>query len=130
MKRLNVPSTKREELVDITALVREEVRSSGIDTGICVVYCPHTTAGLTINEHADPAVANDLLVAFERFVADDIAWTHLEGNSPAHVKATLVGASVQVPIDEGDLALGTWQGIFLCEFDGPRARQLWLRFVA
>jgi len=130
MKRLNVPSTKREELVDITALVREEVRSSGIDTGICVVYCPHTTAGLTINEHADPAVANDLLVAFERLVADDIAWTHLEGNSPAHVKATLVGASVQVPIDEGDLALGTWQGIFLCEFDGPRARQLWLRFVA
>jgi len=130
MKRLSVPSTKREEFVDITASVREEVRRSGIEQGLCVVYCPHTTAGLTINEHADPAVAVDLLVAFERLVADDVTWTHLEGNSPAHVKASLVGASVLAPIDGGDLVLGTWQGVFLCEFDGPRTRQVWLRFVA
>jgi secondary thiamine-phosphate synthase enzyme len=130
MKVLPVSSKRREEFVDITTLVRDEVRRSDVEEGLCVVYCPHTTAGLTINEHADPAVADDLLAAFDRLVADDVAWTHREGNSPAHVKATLVGASVQVPIDGGDLVLGTWQGIFLCEFDGPRSRQVWLRFVA
>ncbi len=130
MKKLTVPSTRREAFVDITSLIRDEVRRSGVEEGICVVTCPHTTAGLTINEHADPAVAADMLVALDRVVTDDAAWTHAEGNSPAHVKASLMGASVTVPIADGDLALGTWQGIFLCEFDGPRPRQVWLRFVA
>lgn len=130
MKRLSVSSTRREEPIDITPLVREEVRRSGMQDGLCVVYCPHTTAGLTINEHADPSVAADLLAALDRLVPDDSAWTHLEGNSPAHVKASLVGSSVQVPIVDGDLALGTWQGVFLCEFDGPRKRSVWIRFVA
>ncbi len=130
MKRLDVRTTKREEFVDITALVREEVRRSEVQEGLCVVFCPHTTAGLTINEHADPAVSTDVLTALGRLVPDDGRWTHLEGNAPAHVRATLMGASVQVPIVDGDVALGTWQGIFLCEFDGPRSRQVWLRFVA
>jgi len=130
MKKLTVPSTRREAFVAITSLIRDEVRRSGVEEGICVVTCPHTTAGLTINEHADPAVAADMLVALDRVVTDDAAWTHAEGNSPAHVKASLMGASVTVPIADGDLALGTWQGIFLCEFDGPRPRQVWLRFVA
>jgi secondary thiamine-phosphate synthase enzyme len=129
MKRFDVPSTRREEFIDITPLVREEVRRSAIQEGLCVLYCPHTTAGLTINEHADPSVAADMLAALDRLVSDDVAWRHLEGNSPAHVKASLMGASVQLLISDGDLALGTWQGVFLCEFDGPRAREVWLRFV-
>ena len=129
MKRLDVPSTRREEFIDITSLVREEVRRSAIRDGVCVLHCPHTTAGLTINEHADPLVATDVLTALDRLVPDDAAWRHLEGNSPAHVKASLMGASVQLLISDGDLALGTWQGVFLCEFDGPRTRSVWLRFV-
>ncbi len=130
MNRLSVPSERREELIDITPLVRAEVRRSGIRDGLCTVYCPHTTAGLTINEHADPSVAADVLTALDRLVPPDAGWTHLEGNSPAHVKASLMGASVQLLIRDGDLALGTWQGVFLCEFDGPRTRSVWLRFVA
>jgi secondary thiamine-phosphate synthase enzyme len=127
MKRLEVSSGRGEELVDITSRVREAVRRSGVREGTCVVYCPHTTAGVTINEHADPAVADDLLAALGRLVPDGGPWKHAEGNSPAHVKASLVGASVALPIDEGDLALGTWQGVFLCEFDGPRTRHVWLQ---
>ncbi len=130
MKRLDVRSTVREEFIDITPRVREEVRRAGVHEGVCVVFCPHTTAGLTVNEHADPAVAADVLSALARIVPDDAAWTHLEGNAPAHVKASLMGSSVQLPIVDGDLALGTWQGLFLCEFDGPRSRRVWLRFVA
>ena len=130
MNRFDVVSTRREELVDITSLVREAARRAGIQEGLCIVYCPHTTAGLAINEHADPSVARDILTALDRLVPDDMAWTHLEGNSPAHVKASLMGSSVQVLISDGELVLGTWQGGFLCEFDGPRTREVWLRFVA
>jgi secondary thiamine-phosphate synthase enzyme len=130
MKRLSVPSTRREELVDITSLVRREIEREGIHEGLCVAYCPHTTAGLTVNEHADPSVAKDIMTALDRLVPDDGSWEHLEGNSPAHVKASLVGSSVQLPIDDGSLVLGTWQGVFLFEFDGPRTREVWLRFVA
>ena len=129
MRRVSVPSTRREELIDITSLVREEVERAGVSEGCCTVYCPHTTAGLTVNEHADPAVAADVLTALGRLVPEDGRWTHLEGNSPAHVKASLMGASVQLLISNGDLALGTWQGIFLCEFDGPRTREVWLSFA-
>ena len=130
MRRINVPSTRREELIDITSLVRQEFERAGIHEGLCVVYCPHTTAGLTINEHADPSVARDIMAVLDRLVPDDGSWEHLEGNSPAHVKTSLMGSSVQVPIADGRLALGTWQGVFLCEFDGPRTREVWLRFVA
>ncbi len=130
MKRIEIRTTERDEFVDITPLVREEVRRAGAEDGLCLVYCPHTTAGLTINEHADPAVAADILAALDRLIPGDGPWTHLEGNSPAHVKASLLGASVQIPIVDGDLALGTWQGVFLCEFDGPRTRTVWLRFLA
>jgi secondary thiamine-phosphate synthase enzyme len=129
MRRVSVPSTRREELIDITSLVREEVERAGVSEGCCTVYCPHTTAGLTVNEHADPAVAADVLTALGRLVPEDGRWTHLEGNSPAHVKASLMGASVQLLISNGDLALGTWQGVFLCEFDGPRTREVWLSFA-
>jgi len=131
MNRLSVRTTRREEFIDITGLVRDELSRAGSGRdGLCVAYCPHTTAGLTINEGADPAVAADLLVGLDRLVAGDVAWKHLEGNSPAHLKAALVGTSVQVVIVDGDLALGTWQRVFLCEFDGPRTREVWLRFAA
>jgi secondary thiamine-phosphate synthase enzyme len=130
MKRLNVFSTRREEFIEITSLVRQEVERAGIQEGLCAVYCPHTTAGLTINERADPSVATDMLAALDRLVPDDGPWMHLEGNSAAHIKTSLMGASVQVPIADGNLVLGTWQGIFVCEFDGPRTRSVWLRFVS
>jgi len=129
MRELTISSDRREQLIDITSLVRNEVRRSGIRDGLCLVCCPHTTAGLTINEHADPSVAVDILTALDRLVPGEGAWTHLEGNSPAHVKASLVGASAQLLIHDGDLALGTWQGVFLCEFDGPRTRKTWVEVL-
>jgi secondary thiamine-phosphate synthase enzyme len=129
MRAFNVSSGRREELIDITSRVRDEARRSGIGEGVCLVFCPHTTAGVTINECADPSVAADVVVALDRLVSDDGGWAHVEGNAPAHVKASLVGSSVQLPIHEGDLALGAWQGVFLCEFDGPRTRQVWLQIL-
>jgi len=127
MRRFEVSSGRREEVLDITPIVRDEIRRSGVQDGVCVVYCPHTTAGVTVNEHADPSVAEDLLAALDRLVPEQGIWRHAEGNSPAHVKASLVGASAALPVEDGDLALGTWQGVFLCEFDGPRTRRVWLQ---
>jgi len=117
----------REELIDITSLVRRAVDEGDVSDGVCFVYSPHTTAGVTINEHADPAVAEDLLTALDRLMPEGVSWRHLEGNAPAHVKTSLVGSSALVGIEEGRLALGAWQGIFFCEFDGPRTRHVWLR---
>jgi len=130
MKRFTVSTSRQVELVDITARLREEIQRAGVESGFCVVHCPHTTAGLTINEHTDPSVADDLVTALDRLVPEEGPWTHREGNAPAHVKASLMGASVRILIDRGEPALGTWQGVFLCEFDGPRSREVWLRFVA
>jgi len=126
---LPVQTNAREELVDITAKVADIVRTSGVEQGICLVFSAHTTAGITINEHADPAVADDFLAALAAVTPKGIAWTHAEGNSPAHLKASLVGSSATIPIAEGNLALGTWQGIFLCEFDGPRVRRVHVQVV-
>ena len=131
--RLDVPTRARRELLEITALVRSAVRQAGLREGAVLVYCPHTTAGVTIQENADPDVRRDLLLALENAVPDAPPggrWLHAEGNSPAHVKAALLGASQLVPVEEGELQLGTWQGVFLCELDGPRTRQVLLRFLA
>jgi secondary thiamine-phosphate synthase enzyme len=121
---ITVSTQIREEMTDITAEVSQAVSRSGIDRGICLVYVPHTTAGVTINENADPSVRRDILMVLGRMVPDSLAYTHGEGNSPAHVKASLMGSSVQVVFSEGSLQLGTWQGIFFCEFDGPRSRKV------
>ena len=129
MIELSVRTSGREDPVDLTERIQQEVNRHGIDTGVCTVFCPHTTAGLTINEAADPSVMQDLFAYLSRLVPDDGAWTHAEGNSPAHVKATLVGSSLTIGIDAGRLELGTWQGIFLCEFDGPRNRTVKLRIL-
>jgi secondary thiamine-phosphate synthase enzyme len=109
---LPVKTRSRTEFVDVTAQVQEAVRASGVDSGLCVVYVPHTTGAVTINESADPSVKEDILMILNRVVPWQAEYRHLEGNSPAHVKATLVGASETIPIEDGRLALGTWQGIF------------------
>ncbi|MEE8593178.1 MAG: secondary thiamine-phosphate synthase enzyme YjbQ [Candidatus Bipolaricaulota bacterium] len=127
MKSIAISTSQREEFVDITDRVNEIVRQSSPEDGICYVFCPHTTAGLTVNECADPAVVVDMKVAFGKLVPDEGRWLHLEGNSPAHVKASLTGSSLMIPVIGGSLRLGTWQGVFLCEFDGPRTREVWVR---
>ena len=126
---ISIKTSNHEQFVDITMQVQQAITEIGATDGICTVFSPHTTAGLTINEHADPDVARDILSFLRDAVQEDGAWTHAEGNSPAHVKASLLGSSVTVIVERGRLHLGTWQGIFFCEFDGPRARGVWLTFT-
>jgi secondary thiamine-phosphate synthase enzyme len=121
---LSVKTNRRNELIDITADVEAAVANSGIGTGTVVVFCPHTTAGITINENADPDVVHDMLRTLDRLIPQDPTYRHAEGNSDAHVKCSLVGASETVLIQNGKMKLGTWQGLYFCEFDGPRRRQV------
>ncbi len=122
--RIDLHTDRRETLSDITPQVAQAVAESGVTEGWAQVYCPHTTAGVTVNEHADPDVARDIVDGLARLVPAGAAWRHVEGNADAHVKATLVGPSVTVPVENGRLVLGTWQGVFFCEFDGPRSRHV------
>ena len=124
-----VETSSRTEMVDITAEVARRVKASGVREGLCLVYVPHTTAGVTINENADPDVRADLIMALGAVVPSEADYRHAEGNSPAHLKASLVGPSQTVAVVNGAPALGTWQGIFLCEFDGPRRRRVQLRIL-
>jgi secondary thiamine-phosphate synthase enzyme len=124
-----VQTGSRAQLVDITNRVRDGLRQSGVSRGICVVYVPHTTAGLTVNENADPAVAADILEQMEK-LAPRGRYRHREGNADAHIKASLTGFSLVMLVEDGDLVLGTWQGIFLCEFDGPRKRRVMVQVIA
>jgi len=124
MERFPVETRRRVELVDITEQVERAVRASGVEEGVAHVFALHTTAGITINENADPTVVQDLLAALERAVPDEAAYRHGEGNSPAHVKSSLMGCGASVPVEGGRLVLGTWQAIYFCEFDGPRHRQV------
>ncbi len=127
MLTLKVQTSRRAQFVDITAAVRQAARNAGRPNGLVTVFVPHTTAGVTINENADPAVCRDLLGALEQLVPRDAPdYTHAEGNSDAHLKASLLGSSVHVILADGDLRLGTWQGIYLAEFDGPRQREVWV----
>jgi secondary thiamine-phosphate synthase enzyme len=122
MQTIGVRTRKRNELVDITAEVRRMISESGVQNGLCHVFVPHTTAAVTINEKADPDVARDITAALERLVPPDAGYRHAEGNSDAHVKSTLVGASEVLVVRGGSPVLGTWQAVFFCEFDGPRSR--------
>ena len=126
---LTVNSKARTELIDITAQVENLVNSAGIGDGLCMLYVPHTTAAVTINESADPSVKDDILMVLNKMVPWEAGYRHLEGNSPAHVKATIVGSSELIAVVNNRLVLGTWQGIFFCEFDGPRNRKLHVRLV-
>ena len=118
------------QFIPITRLVQGAVDESGVRDGIAIVFVPHTTAGVTINENADPDVVHDLLLGLDRAFPKSPAYRHGEGNSHAHLKASAMGSSVTVLVEAGRLKLGTWQGIFLCEFDGPRQRQVWIRVTA
>ena len=118
--QIKVDTKAREELTDITADVERIVAQSGVSDGVCYLFCRHTTAGLTVNENADPDVKHDLLMALRRIVDDSWPYRHGEGNSPAHVKSSLLGPDLSVPVRGGRLSLGTWQGILFAEFDGPR----------
>jgi secondary thiamine-phosphate synthase enzyme len=127
MKTIEIKTTAREEIVDVTSEVRAAVAGSGVGNGFCVVFIPHTTAGVTINENSDPDVKTDILAALRKAVPDNLPYRHAEGNSAAHAKAGLVGSSVTVIVEGGHLRLGTWQGIQFCEFDGPRTRKAWIQ---
>ena len=132
MHEFSVTTQKRSQLVDITELVRTALGELG-DASAALGYVPHTTAGVTINEHADPAVARDFEVALERIVSEDWPWQHVEEgeeNAPTHIRAAFMGPNVVIPVRDGRLALGTWQGIFLCEFDGPRERSVYVTTLA
>ena len=126
---IEVSTNDRTELVDITSKVRKVVGDSGIDEGLCLVYVPHTTAAVTINENADPTVKRDILMILDRVIPFSDDYHHAEGNSAAHIKSTLVGASERMIIRGGDLVLGRWQGIFFCEFDGPRTRKVTIQMI-
>jgi secondary thiamine-phosphate synthase enzyme len=125
-----VRTGRRNEFVDVTEQVRGAVRHSGVGRGLCVVYCPHTTAAVTVNENADPDVVHDMLLHLERTVPQDQSgFRHAEGNSDSHIKASLVGPSVTLLVENGDLVLGRWQGVYFCEFDGPRTRSVMVQVV-
>lgn len=126
---IGVSTHSKTEFIDVTDRVQDAVTREAMTSGLCMVYVPHTTAGVTINESADPSVQSDILMVLDRMVPERADYRHLEGNSPAHVKASLMGASALVAVDGGRLVLGTWQGIFFCEFDGPRTRKLHVRFI-
>ena len=125
----NVKTSTRTQLINITSEIRKSIRTAGLTAGICVVYIPHTTAGVIVNEAADPSVVRDIATSLDKMVPFQDNYTHGEGNSAAHIKSSLVGVSCQIPIADGDLALGTWQGVFFCEFDGPRQRSVHVSLI-
>jgi secondary thiamine-phosphate synthase enzyme len=124
MTQFEVETRRREEMVDVTRRVQEAVSAEGLSDGWVLVFSPHTTSGVTINENADPDVVIDLLAGLRSIAPEGTGWRHREGNADAHVKATLTGSSVTVPVSGGQLVLGTWQAVFFCEYDGPRHRKL------
>jgi len=129
VETIQVETRSRCELVDISREVQGAVDRSGADEGVCYVYCPHTTAGITINENADPTVVRDFLMMIEKRIPHHDDYRHGEGNSDSHVKSILTGAGQTIPLTGGRLALGTWQGIFFCEYDGPRRRKVHVKVI-
>jgi secondary thiamine-phosphate synthase enzyme len=123
-------TSTQTEFVDITRSVQEAVKKTGVEDGICIIFIPHTTAGVTINENADPSVIQDIIMELNKIVPLKDPYRHMEGNSPAHIKASLVGCSQIVFVESRKLLLGTWQGIFFCEFDGPRSRKVFVKVMA
>lgn len=126
---IRLQTSQRHEMVDITAKVKNAVRAAGIDSGLCVVYCPHTTAGISVNENTDPDVRKDILSAYERAVPREQGFTHSEGNSDSHTMSVLTGASQTFIVEGGKLLLGHWQAIYFMEFDGPRSRQVFVKVL-
>ncbi len=127
---LSVRTNSRIEMVDITHKIQAQVKESGVTEGVCHVFVAHTTAGLTINENADPSVQSDIIMVLNKIISDREPYRHSEGNSPAHIKASLMGPNLTVLVAGGGLLLGTWQGVYLCEFDGPRTRKVHIKIMA
>jgi secondary thiamine-phosphate synthase enzyme len=129
MKTITLKTGSRTEMIDITAEIRSIIKAENFSNGICMLYVPHTTAGITINEAADPDVRRDILMVLNQMVPWQADYRHMEGNSPAHIKSSLMGASEMVAVENGKIVLGTWQGIFYCDFDGPRTRKLHIKLI-
>ncbi len=129
MEKLSVKTNSRVDLIDITDRVQAVVSKSKVKDGICFVFCPHTTAGLTINENADPSVRQDIIDSLSKAFPENAGYSHSEGNADSHIKSSLLGASLTIFIEGGQLALGTWQGIYFCESDGPRSREIWIKVI-
>jgi len=129
MQKINIKTSRKNELVDITAQIKRTLESVGVKDGICVVFCPHTTAGLTINEAFDPSVKDDVIFSLNKISPDYREFRHSEGNSDGHVKASLTGSSLNLIIEDGNIKLGQWQGIYFMEFDGPRTREIWIKVI-
>ena len=129
MRTFSVSTSERVDLVEITSTVAQEVAKSGVGTGTVTIYVPHTTCGVTINESADPDVARDIKMHLAKLVPQDGGFKHYEGNSDSHIKTSMIGSSENIIFESGKLVLGTWQGIFLCDFDGPRTRKVYIKIV-
>ncbi len=129
LKEIAVQTNTQTQIIDITAQIQKVVRESGISEGLCCVFIPHTTAGVTINENADPSVKHDIIMELNKVIPLNDHYRHLEGNSAAHIKASIIGSSVNVPVENNNLLLGTWQGICFCEFDGPRQRNVYVKII-
>ena len=129
IRTFQVKSSGRTDLIDITHSVEEAVKASGVKEGVCFIFTPHTTAAVTINENADPSVTQDILMMLNKIIPFEDRYRHLEGNSSAHIKSSLIGCSQTVFVESGKMVLGTWQGIFFCEFDGPRSRKVYVKVV-
>jgi len=129
VEKISVKTNNRIELIDITDKVQAAVEKSKVKDGVCVVFCPHTTAGLTINENADPSVRHDIISALNKLVPAHAGYTHSEGNADSHIKSSLFGSSLNVFVEGGRLTFGTWQGIYFCESDGPRSREVWVKII-
>ena len=127
--QMNIRTSKHTQMINITGTVQKAVTESGVKSGICTVFIPHTTAAVTINENADPDVVRDFTMEINKIVPWEDGYQHMEGNSAAHLKASMIGFSEQIIIDDGRLVLGTWQGVYFCEFDGPRSRKLYLKIM-
>lgn len=128
-KMIQVKTNKHTEMIEITSKVQNIIESEGVEDGICTVFIPHTTAGVTINENADPDVTRDMLMEMNKIVPLEDGYRHMEGNSAAHIKSSMMGFSETIIIKEGRLLLGTWQGIYFCEFDGPRNRKTMINII-
>ncbi len=130
LRQISITTTKRTEFIDITGKINDIIKKNSIKDGIALIYTPHTTAAITINENADPSVKYDINEFLLKLIPFKGAYTHLEGNSDAHIKSSLIGCSEHVIIENGKLLLGTWQGIFFCEFDGPRQRKFFIKLIS
>ena len=129
MDVISVETASRSQMIDVTPGVRTAVRKSGVKSGVVMLFVPHTTAGITINENADRDVTSDIIKELDRVIPEEDGYAHAEGNSAAHVKSSVVGCQMNVLVEKGELALGTWQGIYFCEFDGPRSRKMYVKVM-